>query len=353
MMKPKKIIGDFSEKMHGMLNNDSEEIINKKQSLILLGGVGVLIIALIMTFMFLFFNGSETRGELNPSPAADSRNNSKDSIAVTVSEKKAEDNSEYGKYGPLASEVIELRIGDNTEKLDIKRIADFVDVTKKTDGSFSYKLKNDKLTQYASELASEYNTFTSSVEFVNHAGEKIELQNNSFGWILDESYTSEKLGELILGKKSVTVNLTNRSNESDKWWMRIAGAYGPCDTYGNSYAEVSIDIQYMWVYKDGKIVLEGNVVTGNPNTGNDTPKGEFRITNKAKNATLYGIGYNTQVAYWMAFADDIGFHDAEWQESFGGDVYQENGSHGCVNLPTDIAGSLYSIVYIDMPVFVY
>ncbi len=353
-MKPKKIIGDFSEKMHGMINHDSEEIINKKQSIMLLGGVGILIVALIITFMFLFFNGSETRGELNQSPAAGGKNNSTDSIAVTINEKNTDAEDEmYRKYGQLASVVIELKIGKNTERLDINRIADFVDASKKPDGTFTYNLRNDKLTEYVSELAAKYNTFTSSVDFVTHAGEKIELQNNSFGWILDEGYAAEELGELILGKKSVKVDLTDRSNESDNWWMRIAGAYGPCDTYGNTYAEVSIDSQYMWVYKNGKIVLQGDVVTGNPNLGNDTPKGEFRITNKVKNATLYGIGYNTQVAYWMAFADDIGFHDAKWQESFGGDVYQENGSLGCVNLPVDVAGKLYSIVYIDMPVFVY
>lgn len=350
MMKPKKIIGGFSEKMQNMLNKDNEEIINKKQSIIILSGIGVLVAALIVTFVFLTIGGGSTRGELKGDNTVKAES-SDSAIAITMDEKSRD--PQYEKYGELSRIVITMKFGEKKEKLDIKKISDMVNVSKKDNVNYVYELKKDKIREYAYDLAIRYNTFKSSVQFTTHSGETEELMNNSFGWILDEDYSAEMIGKYILGKKSVTVDLTDRSNESDKWWMRIAGSYGSCDDYGNSYAEVSIDSQYMWVYKNGEIVLEADVVTGNPNTGNDTPKGEFRITNKAKNATLYGIGYNTQVAYWMAFADDIGFHDADWQEEFGGDVYQENGSHGCVNLPVSVAESLYNIVYIDMPVFVY
>ena len=60
------------------------------------------------------------------------------------------------------------------------------------------------------------------------------------------------------------------------------------------------------------------------------------------------------VTYWMAFeGNGIGFHDATWQDSFGGDTYLDNGSHGCVNLPLSFAEELYSSVYLYMPVYVY
>ncbi len=349
-MKPKEIMVDFSEKFQSMMNTDNEEIINKKQSIIILLGIGVLILSLIVTFIFLTLNGSSTRGEFKTKDTSVSDNSA---IAVTMNENEHANDPMYQKYGELSSTVITLKFGDKSEKLDIKVLSGLVDIKKSVEGKFSYKLKEAKLSEFATGLANKYNTFNSSVEFLAHDGETRELMNNSFGWILDESYTAEKLGELILAKTTTAVNLTDRSNESDKWWMRIAGKYAPCSDYGNTYVEVSIDNQYMWVYKNGEIVLESNVVTGNPSIGNDTPKGEFRITNKAKNATLYGLEYSTQVAYWMAFADDIGFHDATWQEEFGGDVYEERGSHGCVNLPLDVAGDLYDIVYIDMPVFVY
>ncbi|MDE6937534.1 MAG: L,D-transpeptidase, partial [Lachnospiraceae bacterium] len=46
----------------------------------------------------------------------------------------------------------------------------------------------------------------------------------------------------------------------------------------------------------------------------------------------------------------IGFHDASWQASFGGQRYRTHGSHGCVNLPTSVAGQLYELLMDGMPV---
>lgn len=38
---------------------------------------------------------------------------------------------------------------------------------------------------------------------------------------------------------------------------------------GNTYAEVNLTTQHMYYVKDGQIALETDVVTGNPNKGND------------------------------------------------------------------------------------
>ena len=40
----------------------------------------------------------------------------------------------------------------------------------------------------------------------------------------------------------------------------------------------------------------------------------------------------------------VGFHSAPWRGSFGGSEYISNGSHGCVNLPTYAAATLYKLV---------
>ena len=165
-----------------------------------------------------------------------------------------------------------------------------------------------------------------------------------------------KLKELILKRESKTIDLTDGSEASNEWWYRKAVAYddeGGTTYYGNTYAEVSVAEQHMWLYQNGVVTLETDVVTGNPNLGNDTPKGAFRIRYHQAPATLRGPGYVTQVAYWMVFADDVGYHDATWQPYFGGSLYLSNGSHGCVNMPLGKAGELYELVYDGMPVFVY
>lgn len=63
----------------------------------------------------------------------------------------------------------------------------------------------------------------------------------------------------------------------------------------------------MWYYKNGKLVVETDVVTGNYGT-NDTPKGAYSIIYKASPATLMN---NSHVTFWLPFTSDgCGIHDA-------------------------------------------
>ena len=55
----------------------------------------------------------------------------------------------------------------------------------------------------------------------------------------------------------------------------------------------------------------------------------------------------------MPFNGGVGLHDATWQSSFGGQRYKFNGSHGCINLPLNVAASVFSQVSSGFPVLVY
>ena len=59
------------------------------------------------------------------------------------------------------------------------------------------------------------------------------------------------------------------------------------------------------------------------------------------------------VTYWMPFHDGQGLHDASWRSNFGGNIYQTNGSHGCVNLPTYAAATIYSYIDSNYPIVLY
>ena len=54
--------------------------------------------------------------------------------------------------------------------------------------------------------------------------------------------------------------------------------------------------------------------------------------------------YETPVKYWMPFNGGVGLHDASWRGSFGGNIYQNSGSHGCINLPPKTVKRLYDLV---------
>jgi lipoprotein-anchoring transpeptidase ErfK/SrfK len=76
---------------------------------------------------------------------------------------------------------------------------------------------------------------------------------------------------------------------------------------------------------------------------------------KARNKVLGGAGYDyaTPVSYWMPFNGGEGLHDADWRSTFGGTIYKNNGSHGCVNLPPSAAATIYGIIDAGWPVVVY
>lgn len=117
---------------------------------------------------------------------------------------------------------------------------------------------------------------------------------------------------------------------------------GACEThYYKDYVIVYIKSQKLYYYKNSRLVLESNVVTGK---NNGTPRGTFTFGSRGRNINLVGRDYVSFVNYWMPFLGyQYGLHDASWRSSgeFGGRTYMYNGSHGCVNMPYSKAKALY------------
>ncbi|MBQ3290992.1 MAG: L,D-transpeptidase family protein [Mogibacterium sp.] len=126
-----------------------------------------------------------------------------------------------------------------------------------------------------------------------------------------------------------------------------------------TYVFVSIEKQHLTYFVDGKPVLDCPVVTGNTYAGHNTPRGTYRIQYMARNQMLKGREdngdeYESFVSYWMAFiGNSYGLHDATWRGSFGGNIYQGAGSHGCVNMPYSSAAELYGLVSPGTLVMIY
>lgn len=125
-----------------------------------------------------------------------------------------------------------------------------------------------------------------------------------------------------------------------------------------SYIELDISRQHIWFYLNGELLFDTPCVTGNPLYGYDTPQGVFFLLNKDRNALLEGTNadgskYSTSVAYWMRFYNGCGFHDAWWRANFGKEIYKTNGSHGCVNMPTEMAAKMFEVIDNTMPIIIY
>lgn len=120
-----------------------------------------------------------------------------------------------------------------------------------------------------------------------------------------------------------------------------------------TYIDVNLTTQTLVYYIGGTPTLVTDIVTGNTNRGHGTPQGLYHIYNKQRGRTLRGEGYEAYVNYWMPFVGNYGLHDATWRSSFGGTIYQRNGSHGCVNMPKSMAATLFETAAVGTPVFVH
>ena len=119
-----------------------------------------------------------------------------------------------------------------------------------------------------------------------------------------------------------------------------------------TYVEVDLTNQYLYMFVNGKKVVETPVVTGKVGA-RATPQGVYMLKNKIMDVPLVGDNYVTPVKYWMPFNGGIGLHDAVWQSAFGGERYKTKGSHGCVNLPMSKAKEIYENATVGMPVVCY
>lgn len=120
-----------------------------------------------------------------------------------------------------------------------------------------------------------------------------------------------------------------------------------------TYILISIKNQKLWYYQKGKLLMTSKVVTGQKGKY-DTPKGIYKIRGKAKEVYLIGEDYKSWVDYWMLidYKTQIGLHDAQWRSRFGGTIYKYNGSHGCINLPYNVAKKIYNTAPVGTKVII-
>lgn len=231
--------------------------------------------------------------------------------------------------------------GDRSETVDGSVVKDWL--IRDSDGNWT--VDESKAADYVQQLAYKYDTFGLTHEFTTHAGKKITLKGGDYGWVIKKKETTAALVEYIKEGKTGTVEPV----------YLYEGKSRDTNDIGGTYVEISIQDQEMWCYKDGVVVVDTPVVTGNVSKGYDTPSGSvWAIDAKKHDAVLKGEGYTQPVTYWMPFNGNVGIHDADtWRSEYGGEIYKTSGSHGCVNTPTANAEKIFNTVEIGTPVIVY
>ncbi len=236
--------------------------------------------------------------------------------------------------------TIRYDVGEEGEVLDSSRIKEWITIG----ADYSVTLDESKVTSYVQYLASKYNTYGDVRVFKTSLGDKVKIGGGDYGWVIDkEKEKNQLLSEIKSGKTIEREPVFNQTAEVKS------------ETYdiGNTYVEVDYTNQHMYFYEKGKLKLESDIVTGNISRNNGSPDGLFKIVYKERDATLVGENYASDVKYFMVFAYNVGFHDASWRNDFGKEIYKDSGSHGCINMPSDLAEKLYQILPTGTPVIAY
>lgn len=147
-------------------------------------------------------------------------------------------------------------------------------------------------------------------------------------------------------------------DETDDWYFIMTNEYNfgyvskqYTEELKDSYVIVDKSVQRLFLYHNNELQISTVVTTGKNSTPSDT--GKFQIYNKETSRYLTGTGYRAWVDYWMPYNGGEGLHDANWHNIFGTDLYQTQGSHGCVNLPPSIAKDIYNSVEIGTTVLIH
>lgn len=271
-------------------------------------------------------------------------------VKIDLNEKLCYENPEYtvnSEKAMIAKDILNKYVstkitylfGDKSEVLDGSRINEWLSV----DDNLEVIINEKSVKDYVLELSAKYNTVGIARNFKSSTGKMVEVKGGYYGWKIN--YVAEtrmlleniKLGAILEKEPIYTQKGLNRDE----------------DDIGDTYVEINLTSQHLWFYKDGKLIAQGDVVTGDPGKGYSTKLGTYMLNYKQKEATLRGPNYEAKVTYWMPFNGNIGIHDASWRYSFGGKIYKGNGTHGCVNSPSYLAKTIFENIDEGTPVICY
>lgn len=239
----------------------------------------------------------------------------------------------------LHAEVTYL-IGDEEMKLDSVEIAALLDIDME---SRAVSVNSDRVADYVQQMAYKLNTYGKSRQFRTTQGDTITIGGGDYGWVVDKAGEAEQLLSDLHGGIPVT---------REPVYEQTA-LYRGEDDIGDTYIEIDYTNQHLYYYKEGSLMEDTDIVSGNISKNNGSPDGVFKIVYKESPAVLVGENYESNVTYFMPFAYNVGIHDADWRSAFGGEIYKTSGSHGCINVPKEKAERLYEIVEKGTPVIAY
>ena len=171
---------------------------------------------------------------------------------------------------------------------------------------------------------------------------------STYGWSIDGGSTATLIAESIRSGQPGTVDIP--------CFYTAAKVNPGGQDWPDRYIDVDLTTQHAVMYDNGTVIWEAAITTGQPNLGQETPVGVWTITNRKSRATDGDINlkgpidpetgepeWDSHVDFWLGVVGNlVGFHNAPWQSTFGGNIYTYYGSHGCIRMSYASAQALYN-----------
>lgn len=115
---------------------------------------------------------------------------------------------------------------------------------------------------------------------------------------------------------------------------------GAADPNGERWVMINITLQYLWAYQGDQVLWQGYISSGTAKFA--TPTGSYHVLSKLESQTMEGVlggeYYNVPDVPDVMYFTDLGhaLHGTYWHNNFGTPM-----SHGCINLPMDVAEWMY------------
>ena len=248
-----------------------------------------------------------------------------------------------------AAVTVTYTFGDKKEVLDGMTVKDWMTYDENGNYVENLGVLQQHIRDYVQMLGEKYNTIgTKRTLTSTYTGQPVTVSGGSYGYLID-----------IRGERTQLLkDIQSHGNiEREPIYAKRGKTYGENDI-GNTYVELDLSAQHLWYYKDGEVLMESDFVSGTYNDkSRRTPSGVYSLAYKQRNQVLRPApnpdgtyDYESPVSYWMPFNGGIGLHDANWRGRFGGNIYRNSGSHGCINLPVSFAGKFYESIEAGCPI---
>ena len=224
-------------------------------------------------------------------------------------------------------------------------------IVKYKDGDLKLKLTRDEISGFI-ECSDDFKTSINKKKVKKYVENKVVKTFNSLDGDIPQGLTAWKVHVKKETKALIKDIKTGKKVTRTPVYASQGLAEGEYNL-GSTYIDVNIPNQEMWYVENGKVVFNSDVVTGNISTGHGTSTGIYHIQYKQRDHMM--VKYHSFVHYWMPYNTTIGvgFHDANWRSSFGGEIYRYNGSHGCINMPPAKAEELFYMISSGTVVYVH